>query len=845
MQADRPTDAAHLTDPASAVWAEALEGRTSSMTALPPIPRQLPGGLPPDHGIVDASALIAGLSDGVSPTRRSRKKALLGHSDGGRSPALQASMVLDSKEKDMVLTRENKQSYSRVLLELWVNQILDPTPGGSTLPISLPSPLHVDPSACRGLAAYGLTRVELLGSGLGHDAVDRLYRCMYVYSIGFFDVVQDILLPTEFRTEILSNVWKGFLHIAESALQVAFKSDYLKLYTSQQVAVSALLSTKEALAEAHKEGEQAERTVGWLTHAHSEERALKQALKVRLEEAGAALARERCAHQAACTHYVEEVKQRVQLSLQLQAYQLKLSEAAVSQAGLIAQRDDLLEKTSAAQERCVQVYALLDSVSKALAMEQALSVAPAAAVTEAAAGGGTPGLEALAHIVKEMVVQLHTMWRKQSEDLKRATLQLHAANDDLRVLRTDAHDLEVQAKRDRATILDLSQRLSGSQQLQLDTAETLRDTAAQLQVMTLAQRVAEAEVVRTSAELYETQRELCCNTEERDSCRQQAAELAGTLERRDATVERLEGELAHVWGVTQEMSLGLALSWGALQANQTARASVVSKLGVERRRQSDLQFTLYGVERAARAMDGKIDELSRGVSRTRPSAWSGERHSCPPCCSADIITHAPMHPPPHFQPKHQHVQPLTPTLALTLQSKLCPATFSPRPPRPADRRAERGARGRGPQPHPHLHPHPHPHPHPPVQALPGNLPNPDRPDPQVDALSAELAAAALSLEQEAALRGASEEQVASLTAGGARKDQQVAGLRDDVARLQAEGAQLAESLARSCRLVDAKELAVRWRRGGGGSTASVSALRRWEGASGKRAHVDGRPAVVG
>lgn len=62
--------------------------------------------------------------------------------------------------------------------------------------------------------------------------------------------------------------------------------------------------------QAHKEGEQAERTVGWLTHAHSEERALKQALKVRLEEAGAALARERCAHQAACTHYVEEVKQR-------------------------------------------------------------------------------------------------------------------------------------------------------------------------------------------------------------------------------------------------------------------------------------------------------------------------------------------------------------------------------------------------------------------------------------------------------------------------------------------------------------------------------------------------------
>lgn len=42
----------------------------------------------------------------------------------------------------------------------------------------------------------------------------------------------------------------------------------------------------------------------------------------------------------------------MQLSLQLEAYDLKLSEAAVSHAGLIAQRDDLLERTTTAQERC-------------------------------------------------------------------------------------------------------------------------------------------------------------------------------------------------------------------------------------------------------------------------------------------------------------------------------------------------------------------------------------------------------------------------------------------------------------------------------------------------------------
>ena len=35
--------------------------------------------------------------------------------------------------------------------------------------------------------------------------------------------------------EVLSNVWRAFLFIAESALKVAFKSEYLQLFQAQQV----------------------------------------------------------------------------------------------------------------------------------------------------------------------------------------------------------------------------------------------------------------------------------------------------------------------------------------------------------------------------------------------------------------------------------------------------------------------------------------------------------------------------------------------------------------------------------------------------------------------------------
>lgn len=50
-------------------------------------------------------------------------------------------------------------------------------------------------STMKGLASFGLTRVELLGAGLSSPAIDRLYRGLYVYTIGFFDVMQ-VRCPT-------------------------------------------------------------------------------------------------------------------------------------------------------------------------------------------------------------------------------------------------------------------------------------------------------------------------------------------------------------------------------------------------------------------------------------------------------------------------------------------------------------------------------------------------------------------------------------------------------------------------------------------------------------------------
>ncbi|GLI59921.1 hypothetical protein VaNZ11_001968 [Volvox africanus] len=351
--------------------------------------RALTAHLPPLNRPRDAtvetfdSVLVDDVSPGVSPARRARKAALMTRSmvEGDHRTVLQASLALDQKEREMALIRENKREYGRILLELWVNQVLDATgssggPAGLGGTPGLGDPLKMDASALKGLASYGLTRVELLGAGLPNEAIDRLYRCMYVYTVGFFDVMQDILSHNEFRTEILSNVWKGFLTISESALQVAFRSDYLKLYQSQQVAMAELLFAKEQLAEAKQDSVNTEQAVAWLTNAHAEERAARQVLKGQVAELQASLERERQAHQAAVTKYVAEVEERVRLQAQLVSATSKLSDAAVAQADLIMQRDQLTAELTAAEERAKRILHHVRGVYDALALEKALRPNP-------------------------------------------------------------------------------------------------------------------------------------------------------------------------------------------------------------------------------------------------------------------------------------------------------------------------------------------------------------------------------------------------------------------------------------------------------------------------------------
>ena len=62
--------------------------------------------------------------------------------------------------------------------------------------------------------------------------------------------------------------------------------------------------------QARQDSVNTEKAVAWLTNAHAEERAARQALKGQLQELQGVLERERQAHNAAVSKYVAEVEER-------------------------------------------------------------------------------------------------------------------------------------------------------------------------------------------------------------------------------------------------------------------------------------------------------------------------------------------------------------------------------------------------------------------------------------------------------------------------------------------------------------------------------------------------------
>ena len=103
------------------------------------------------------------------------------------------------------------------VLETWINETL-----GDAEHLDIPGvilkPEHKNP-----ISRYGIDRITFSNNGIPSELVDRVYRALFVYSVGFYELIRKCLDHTDKKYTIITNVWKVFAILLEYCCRTDYR----------------------------------------------------------------------------------------------------------------------------------------------------------------------------------------------------------------------------------------------------------------------------------------------------------------------------------------------------------------------------------------------------------------------------------------------------------------------------------------------------------------------------------------------------------------------------------------------------------------------------------------------
>lgn len=188
----------------------------------------------------------------VGLTRKNLNVAAATH-----SAIVREAREIAARERELELVRPNRADADPLLMESWLNDALTAKDkDGKTVvdpdqpPLAL---LQQGSGGLQGLQAYGLTRADLRAKGLSPKAIERVYRSMYVYTVGFHDILKEIFSNCEEKADLVAAVWAGYFSISENTLKATFKSEFLEMLGEQRETGTQLTEARDELVEATRE----------------------------------------------------------------------------------------------------------------------------------------------------------------------------------------------------------------------------------------------------------------------------------------------------------------------------------------------------------------------------------------------------------------------------------------------------------------------------------------------------------------------------------------------------------------------------------------------------------------
>lgn len=128
-------------------------------------------------------------------------------------------MNFEARVRDIHQSREHTIKLNPKVIETWINEtLLDAE--HLDIPGVVLKPEHKNP-----ISRYNIDRLSLTNAGIPNEQVDRIYRGLFVYSIGFYEMLQRCLHHAENKFTQLSSLWKVFAIL----LEYCCKSNYQML----------------------------------------------------------------------------------------------------------------------------------------------------------------------------------------------------------------------------------------------------------------------------------------------------------------------------------------------------------------------------------------------------------------------------------------------------------------------------------------------------------------------------------------------------------------------------------------------------------------------------------------
>jgi hypothetical protein len=70
--------------------------------------------------------------------------------------------------------------------------------------------LSLSQNSNKPLVRYGIDKYTLEEQGLSKELIHRLYKGLYVYSLGFNSIIKQVILHSKNNYKIAVTIWKAF-----------------------------------------------------------------------------------------------------------------------------------------------------------------------------------------------------------------------------------------------------------------------------------------------------------------------------------------------------------------------------------------------------------------------------------------------------------------------------------------------------------------------------------------------------------------------------------------------------------------------------------------------------------